>query len=181
MPATCARPSAVSARTLGEEIRPVRGDDEDPPSREHICPQAVALQGVHVLLLAVFNTRQAEGLARPGRLESFVNGLDEFWQSVWGVTPETDAPVTGVEPEAARALAREFAAAKGVVWSGRVRCSAGSASWGSPSRRGFSRWRCWTSCAPRQFGPRVNDFKTALLVPHVHFTQPTSSAYQLVH
>ncbi len=72
-----------------------------------------------VLLLAVLHTLDADGLARPGRLEPFLNGLEAFWQSIRGITPEMAGPVTGVEPDTIRELARAFATAKTAVWYGR--------------------------------------------------------------
>ena len=43
----CEALCGLEIRTEGEEIVSIRGDKEDPFSRGHICPKAVALQDVH--------------------------------------------------------------------------------------------------------------------------------------
>ncbi len=72
-----------------------------------------------VLLLAVLHQIHAERLARPGRLLPLLEGHDDFWGAVVGVTPEQAAPITGLAPDTIRRLAREFAAARRAVWYGR--------------------------------------------------------------
>ncbi len=73
-----------------------------------------------LLLLAVLNVLHAENLARPGRLEAFLEGVEDFWGSIQGITPEQAAVHTGVDAGALRALAHAFAAANRAVWYGRV-------------------------------------------------------------
>jgi anaerobic selenocysteine-containing dehydrogenase len=73
-----------------------------------------------VLLLAVLYTLDAEGLVQPGRLRPLIDGWDEFWQAVRGVSPEAAGPITGIDPETIRLLARQFAAAPSASWYGRV-------------------------------------------------------------
>ncbi len=75
----------------------------------------------------------AEGLARPGRLAEFTDGLERLASIVERFPPERVAARTGLPPEAIRALARDFAAAPTAVCYGRVGISTqefgGLASW----------------------------------------------------
>jgi len=73
-----------------------------------------------VLLLAVLNVLRTEGLIQPGRVEAFLDGLARLWESLPPITPEQAAPVTGVEANVIRELARTFASAPRAVWYGRV-------------------------------------------------------------
>ena len=73
-----------------------------------------------LLLLAVLNVLHAENLARPGRLAPFLEGIEDFWGGIQGVTAEQAAIHTGVDAHAIRELARGFAAADRAVWYGRV-------------------------------------------------------------
>ncbi|HET8645138.1 MAG TPA: molybdopterin dinucleotide binding domain-containing protein, partial [Vicinamibacteria bacterium] len=73
-----------------------------------------------LLLLALLHTIFAEGLARPGRLAGFTDGLDAVAAAAAEFTPERVAASTGVGPEEVRALARAFAAAPSAVAYGRV-------------------------------------------------------------
>jgi anaerobic selenocysteine-containing dehydrogenase len=86
-----------------------------------------------LLLLAILRVVLAEGLARPGRLASFADGMAELEGLVTPFTPEAVAGATGVPAEATRALAREFAGVEPAVAYGRVGVSmqefGGLASW----------------------------------------------------
>ena len=73
-----------------------------------------------LLLLALLQTTFEEGLARPGRLEGFTDGLDALRAAAAGFPPERVAAATGIEPQAIRALARDFAAAPSAVCYGRL-------------------------------------------------------------
>jgi len=63
-----------------------------------------------LLLLAVIHTIFAEELPAPGRLAGFTDGIAQIRQAVAPFPPERAAPWTGIEPEAIRRLARQFAA-----------------------------------------------------------------------
>jgi anaerobic selenocysteine-containing dehydrogenase len=86
-----------------------------------------------LLLLALLQVVFAEGLARPGRLASFTDGLDDVEKLAAPFTPESVADATGVPAAVTRELAREFAAASPAVAYGRVGVSmqefGGLASW----------------------------------------------------
>src|SRR4051794_29539688 len=72
------------------------------------------------LLFAIVHTLFGEGLARPGRLEGFTSGIDEVRGLAEPFTPEAVAPVTGIEAEDIRRMARELAAAERAVVYGRI-------------------------------------------------------------
>ncbi|MFN8481919.1 MAG: molybdopterin-dependent oxidoreductase [Anaerolineae bacterium] len=77
--------------------------------------------GADVLfLLALVRTIFVEGLAKPGRLAEFTDGLAELRDLAAPYTPEAVADATGVAPETIVRLAREFAAAPSAVAYGRV-------------------------------------------------------------
>lgn len=77
-----------------------------------------------VLFLASFlNTLFSEGLTRPGRLASLIDGLDEVREAVRDFTPEKTAPVTGIPAETLKGLARDFARSERAVCYGRVGAS----------------------------------------------------------
>lgn len=61
------------------------------------------------LLAAMASVIWSEGLARP--TPDYVDGLAAVEALVASCTPEAAGPITGIEPEAIRALAREFATA----------------------------------------------------------------------
>ncbi len=69
-----------------------------------------------LFLLAMLHVIFAERLARPGRVGTFLDGLDELEQAAREFSPEATSAVTGVAPAELRALVREFAAARGVVY-----------------------------------------------------------------
>jgi anaerobic selenocysteine-containing dehydrogenase len=64
------------------------------------------------LLAAMAHVIVTEGLAHPGRAESYVDGLDAVQELVRQVTPEDAERRTGVPAETIRRLARDFAAAR---------------------------------------------------------------------
>jgi anaerobic selenocysteine-containing dehydrogenase len=72
------------------------------------------------VLLALLNTIFAENLARPDRLASFTDGLDEVAQLVRPFTPERAAAVSGIEAGTIRRIARELAAAGAAAAYGRM-------------------------------------------------------------
>ncbi len=80
-----------------------------------IRPSADAL-----FLLAILHTLFDEGLTRPGRLESFTDGIDTMQRLVVPFAPEEVAAVTGIEAAAMRQLARDFAGAESAVCYGRM-------------------------------------------------------------
>ncbi|HSF77815.1 MAG TPA: hypothetical protein VLA38_04300, partial [Steroidobacteraceae bacterium] len=43
----CEAICGIEIRVRGSEILSIRGDDADPFSRGHICPQAVAIKDIH--------------------------------------------------------------------------------------------------------------------------------------
>lgn len=63
------------------------------------------------LLLSMLHVLFAEGLADPGRLAAFTDGVDEIREMAATFPPEETAAVTGVPAAAVRDLARGFAAA----------------------------------------------------------------------
>ena len=73
-----------------------------------------------LLLLAVVHTIFAEELAAPGRLANFTDGIEQVRQAVGPFTPERAAPWIGIEPEAIRRLARQFATAPSAACYGRL-------------------------------------------------------------
>ena len=64
------------------------------------------------LLAAMAHVIVAEGLARPGRAESYVDGLAAVAEMVRDVSPEDAERRTGVPAETIRRLARDFAGAR---------------------------------------------------------------------
>ncbi|MEY2669332.1 MAG: hypothetical protein RJA59_1970 [Pseudomonadota bacterium] len=76
--------------------------------------------GDAALLLGVLHVVFAEGLARPGRLADFTDGIDRLREIAARYPPERVAARAGVEAGAIRALAREFASAPTAVCYGRV-------------------------------------------------------------
>ncbi|TGD72557.1 molybdopterin oxidoreductase family protein [Mangrovimicrobium sediminis] len=63
----CEAICGLEIRTRGEEILSIRGDREDPFSRGHVCPKAVALQDLH---------------EDPDRLRQPVKRVDGGWQVI---------------------------------------------------------------------------------------------------
>lgn len=72
------------------------------------------------LLLALLHVILDERLERPGRLEEYCNSLDAVRRIVAEFPPERVAIVTGVQVEALRHLARDFASATSAVCYGRL-------------------------------------------------------------
>jgi len=64
------------------------------------------------LLAAMAQVLFAEGLVRPGRAAAYVDGIAAIEQMVSAFTPEVVAPITGIEADRIRELAREFARAR---------------------------------------------------------------------
>jgi len=89
--------------------------------------------GDAALLLGLLNVVFAEGLARPGRVAAFTDGLDRLEAIARRFPPERVAPRAGIAADAIRDLAREFAGAPSAVCYGRVGVSTqefgGLASW----------------------------------------------------
>jgi anaerobic selenocysteine-containing dehydrogenase len=73
-----------------------------------------------LFLLALLHTVFAEGLARPGRLAGFADGLPDVERAAAGFPPEDVAAATGIPAPAIRDLARQFAGASAAVAYGRV-------------------------------------------------------------
>lgn len=73
-----------------------------------------------LLLLALLHVLFDEGLTRLGASAAFADGLETVGRLVAEFTPERIAPVTGIDPDQTRALAREFAAASSAVCYGRI-------------------------------------------------------------
>ena len=70
------------------------------------------------LLAAMVHVLFAEGLVRPGRSATFVDGIDAVRGLVEPVTPEIAAQLTGISADDIRVLARELAAARrGAVYA----------------------------------------------------------------
>ena len=94
---------------------------------------AIRPGGDACLLLALLHVLFAEGLARPGHVTAFSDGLDELKAAAAGFPPERVAARTGLDAESMRTLAREFAAAPSAVAYGRVGAATqefgGLASW----------------------------------------------------
>ncbi len=72
------------------------------------------------LLSSLLQTIVADGLARPGRLAAFTDGLETIARAVAPFTPERTEPITGLAAADVRQLARDFAAAGRAVAYGRV-------------------------------------------------------------
>ena len=72
------------------------------------------------LLLGMLHVLFAEGLARPGRLESRCDGVGQLEAIAAQWSPERAAPKAGLEAETIARLAREFATARRAVIYGRV-------------------------------------------------------------
>ncbi len=73
-----------------------------------------------LLVAALVNVIFREGLAKPGRLGSLVDGLDEIPALVAPYTPERVGPQVGIPAETIAQLARDFAAAPSAVCYGRM-------------------------------------------------------------
>ena len=73
-----------------------------------------------LLLLALLHVVFEEGLARPGELSSFTDGVETVHKLVADFTPEKVASITGIGAEQIRTLAKEFASAESAVCYGRI-------------------------------------------------------------
>ncbi|HEX6045308.1 MAG TPA: molybdopterin oxidoreductase family protein [Pyrinomonadaceae bacterium] len=73
-----------------------------------------------LLLLALLNVIFEEQLTRLGRLSEFTNGIETIGKLVKDFPPERVAPITGIEADRIRLLAREFGAAESAVCYGRI-------------------------------------------------------------
>jgi len=73
-----------------------------------------------LLLLAMVAVITGEGLARPGRLAAFTDGLDEIGRLAARFPPERVAAATGIAAGEIRRLARDLAAAPSAAPYGRV-------------------------------------------------------------
>jgi len=76
-----------------------------------------------LLLLALLHTTFNEGLARPGRLAAFVDGMEALRGICSEFPPERVATATGIAAGTIRQLARDFAAADGAACYGRMGAS----------------------------------------------------------
>ncbi len=85
------------------------------------------------LLAALVHTLAGENLLKPGRLAAFTDGLEPLVEAVRPFSPEAVAGRTGIDAEAIRTLALDFAEAPSAVAYGRVgTCTqefGGLASW----------------------------------------------------
>jgi anaerobic selenocysteine-containing dehydrogenase len=73
-----------------------------------------------LLVAALINAIIGEGLAEPGRLAGFTDGLDLIADLLAGFTPEAVAGRTGIAAATIRQLARDFAQAPAAVCYGRI-------------------------------------------------------------
>jgi anaerobic selenocysteine-containing dehydrogenase len=73
-----------------------------------------------LLLLALVHTLLAENLLAPGRLSGLIDGAEALREACASFTPERIASVTGLDPRAVVALARDLAAAPAAAVYGRV-------------------------------------------------------------
>ena len=73
-----------------------------------------------LLLLALLHVVFEEGLARPGELSSFTDGVETVHKLLADFTPEKVASITGIGAEQIRTLAKEFASAESAVCYGRI-------------------------------------------------------------
>ena len=73
-----------------------------------------------LFLLSLLHVLFAEGLARPGRLEAFTDGLAELRAIAADYPPERTAVATGIAADDVRVVARELAAAEAAACYGRL-------------------------------------------------------------
>ncbi|SFF39672.1 Anaerobic selenocysteine-containing dehydrogenase [Fontimonas thermophila] len=72
------------------------------------------------VLLAMLNTIFRDGLARPGRLAAFTDGLDAVAEQVRPFTPERAAVISGIAAADIRRIAHEFATSEAAAAYGRM-------------------------------------------------------------
>jgi anaerobic selenocysteine-containing dehydrogenase len=77
-----------------------------------------------LLLLSLLHVVFDEQLTRIGKLASFTRGVEVVGKVVQDFSPETVAPITGIDASEIRLLAREFASAESAVCYGRIGVSA---------------------------------------------------------
>src|SRR6185436_16021041 len=73
-----------------------------------------------LLLLALLHVVFEDGLTRPGPLDSLTKRVETIRNLVKEFPPERVAPITGIDSDQIRLLAREFAAAESAVCYGRI-------------------------------------------------------------
>lgn len=73
-----------------------------------------------LLLAALIHTVFEEGLARPGKVEEFTDGIETLESAVSDFSPEHVAKITGISSDDIRKLARQFTAAESAVCYGRL-------------------------------------------------------------
>lgn len=73
-----------------------------------------------LLLLGMLHVIASENLFRSNQATTLAIGLDKWPNYVKDYAPERVAPITGIEPESIRQLAREFAQAKTAICYGRM-------------------------------------------------------------
>lgn len=71
-------------------------------------------------LLSFINVLFARGLARPGRLAEFTDGIDDLREIARGFEPSAAAEITGIAADEIERLAIEFATAESAVCYGRM-------------------------------------------------------------
>jgi anaerobic selenocysteine-containing dehydrogenase len=72
-----------------------------------------------LFLMSILQVIFGERLGRPGRLESFTDGIGALEAAANEFSPETTAAATGIAPAQVRGLARAFAVARGAAY-GRI-------------------------------------------------------------
>ena len=124
--------SLMTGGDIGRRLRQLRARGArlvvvDPRRTETaaIADQHLALRpgGDAALLLAMLQVLFTEGLARPGRLTGFTDGLERLEALAGPFTPERVAPAVGLPADVIRTLARDFATAPSAVAYGRVGAS----------------------------------------------------------
>ena len=73
-----------------------------------------------LFLMAFIHVLFEENLINLGRLESFIDGVDDVKSLVQDFSPESVASVTGISAESTRQIVRDFVAAESAVCYGRV-------------------------------------------------------------
>lgn len=76
-----------------------------------------------LFLMAVLHVLFEDGLARPGRLAGFLDGVDALRQAAAEFPPERISEATGLDAEDVRRVARAFGEAPSAVAYGRMGCS----------------------------------------------------------
>lgn len=106
-------------------IDPRRSETADVADAHHfVRPGTDAM-----FLLGLLKVIDEEGLARPGRLAEFADGLDTAMAAIRGFDLEPLAAACGIDADVIRGIAREFAGAKAAAAYGRMGVS--TQAWGS--------------------------------------------------